>query len=42
MDDPACPIFECWDDGRRWNGWACPLFTLDDVERVGWRGDCST
>ncbi len=28
------PEFEGYDEGRRWNGWACPTFTREQADKV--------
>jgi hypothetical protein len=25
-----------YDTGKKWNGWACPVFTREQVERIMW------
>lgn len=27
-------LFEGYTDGRRWNGWACPVFARDEADRI--------
>lgn len=27
-------VFECYSDGSRWNGWACPFFTFENAKKV--------
>lgn len=34
------PRFEGITDGQHWNGWACPMFTLETMKKIQeWIGD---